>query len=261
MQFYVERYTVFILFLTDRQRIMSGIEQFEPLAAVGYAEAALFSGRSHDDRIAGCEVQIVAVRFDADEYVALLMSRHTVFERVLYKRDEDHRCDHGVRTPVAALDRKVDTSMVVHAVFLQLDVLADVIYFGAQGDPVLVGIGVHIFRHIHELHERRFGPRHVGQHQPVEGVQRIEEKMGVDLDFVESQFGFPLFVFRSLPFDGPTIQFGQRTYRKTERNKGTIRPAGAGSSDLYGASHRNRPGHKGGAASMHGLLRYFETVS
>ena len=110
----------------------------------------------------------------------------------------------------------MDFGAVVHAIFLQLDVLTDIIYLGPKGYLVLLGVGVHVLGQFHELHERRLGPRHVGQHQPVKSVQRIEEEMGVDLDFVKSQFGLFSLVLRGLPFDDLAVKLGKRAHGETE---------------------------------------------
>ena len=103
-------------------------------------------------------MQPIAVEGQTDENIAPHMGRHAVFKCVLHERDEDHRGDRGIGTLIAFLDRKMDMRAVVHAVFLQLDILADVVDLGPEGNLILFGVGVHVFGQVHELHERRLGP-------------------------------------------------------------------------------------------------------
>ena len=85
MQFKIERYAVFVRFFPDFEYITAGIKQVEPLAAVGDAEAALLGGRTHDNWIAGCEMQRIAVEGQINENIAPHMGRYAIFERILHE--------------------------------------------------------------------------------------------------------------------------------------------------------------------------------
>ena len=112
--------------------------------------------------------------------------------------------------------------MLVHTIFLQFDVLADVVDLSLQGDFIFFRARIHIFQHIHELHKCRFSPSNISQHQAVKRVESIEQKMWVYLDFIKSQLGFFLFMFNNLPFHNQPVQFCQNTHGKTKRQDNDI---------------------------------------
>ena len=94
-----------------------------------------------------------------------------------------------------------DGDIFVHPFFLQFNVLFDVVDFHFQGYLVLRRVGVHVFHQADELHEGRFRFFGFCYEQSVKRVERVKQKVRIDLCLVEGKFRLVFFVFYGLSGD------------------------------------------------------------
>ena len=82
--------------------------------------------------------------------------------------------------------------MGVEAERLEFGVLPYVFQFRLYGHEVLHGAGVHVAEYVGEEHEGGFCLFGAGDDEGIEGVEGVEEEVGVDLRLVEGEFGLVL---------------------------------------------------------------------
>ena len=169
------------------QGVVVGIEQVEAVAHVADAAVRRCLLLWIDMAVEHREEQGAAPHAQLHVDVAVVGRRDAVFERVLHKRDKDHRC-HG-RVGVVDVVARGDVGGVAETQLLQVDILLQVVCLLAHGNEVAVGVVVSVLTHIDELLKGLLALVGVGEDETIERVERVEEEMRIDLSLVHGQFG------------------------------------------------------------------------
>ena len=172
----------FVIPLRHVKRKAVGIEQFETLAAVLDTYGRLILRRRLHHVVLGLETQRPILDGDTYRDETILIRGGAVLEGILDKRDQDHGRD--LHVALIHPHVKLDPRVAVQTQRLQIDILPYVVDFAADGYRDRIGVGIHVPQYVRELHECRLGLLRFGYDKAVKGIERVEQKMGIDLRLV-----------------------------------------------------------------------------
>lgn len=185
--------------------MVSGVQQFEAAADIDEADAGF----------AGVVVVGIGTREDQpsiglfeadDDIVGLAVVAGGVFECVLDEGDEEQWGDLAVG--VGDIDLQGDGKTCVGPGALEGDIVLEVGDFLVQIDLVRVGLVQIIAKEIGELHDHIAGLAVLTVDGAVDGVEAVEQEVGVDLGTEVFEFGLELAdldVADVLPLFGPAL--------------------------------------------------------
>lgn len=191
-----------------------GIEQREAFAAVGDAHAFRVLRFAAENGVLHLEAERRALLAEPDADEARFVGGDAVFEGILHEGNQQHgRDSHRV---VFHLAVEADLGELVQPQGLQGDILVDVLHLLAERYEVAVGVVVHVLRQVDEALQRRLGLVGLGDEQPVERIERVEQKMRIDLRLVERQFGLVALVLHLFAGQPLTVGLGQHPHGEAE---------------------------------------------
>jgi len=180
--------------VTTAPCVLLSIRLAQPLVHVSQAEAtAPLPGPPPTKRrgqarppVGDSDQYLIAMKTDTDGQVYAAVGPPAVPHRVFYQRLEDqagHGHAQGLRGDLAG-----DAQPLAEAGPLNLQIAVQERQFLFHRHQPPLAAGQHVAKHLGQSLDRRFGPGRIGVSQCRDGIERVEEKMRVDLGFERRQF-------------------------------------------------------------------------